>query len=74
MRLAKASLPGLLARTSVACLIAGVGLLTAADAGWAHAVGVALLLSFIALGFPSALPPDVFSDAHNRAARPTHKT
>src|SRR5207244_9477227 len=72
-RLAKASLPGLLARTSVACLVAGVGLLTAADAGWAHALGVTLLLSFVALGFPCALPPDVFSDARNGHPRPTHK-
>jgi cytochrome d ubiquinol oxidase subunit II len=72
-RLAKASLPGLLARTSVACLVAGVGLLTAADAGWAHALGVTLLLSFVALGFPAALPPDAFSDARNSRARPTHK-
>jgi cytochrome d ubiquinol oxidase subunit II len=62
-QLAKASLPGLLARSATACLVAGIGLLTAADTGWAHALGVGSLLCFIALGFPAALPPEVFGDA-----------
>jgi cytochrome bd ubiquinol oxidase subunit II len=55
--------PGLLVRLAGACLIAGIGLTTVANAAWAHAIGAALLLAFIAVGFPAALPPDVFSAA-----------
>jgi cytochrome bd ubiquinol oxidase subunit II len=42
---------GLLARATIACLIAGLGLLNIADARWAHAVGVVCLLGFIVLAF-----------------------
>jgi cytochrome bd ubiquinol oxidase subunit II len=42
-----------------ACLVAGIGFTTVANAGWAHAIGVASLLGFIAVGFPAALPPDI---------------
>src|SRR5512133_1400994 len=35
--------PRLLVRAAVACLIAGFGLLTVADAGWAHAIGLLCL-------------------------------
>jgi cytochrome bd ubiquinol oxidase subunit II len=49
---------GLLLRSAGACLVAGVGLTTIADAPWAHAVGVTALLSFVALGFPALLPDD----------------
>jgi cytochrome bd ubiquinol oxidase subunit II len=38
--LLSASAPGVLARSAGACFIAGVGFLTVADAGWAHALGV----------------------------------
>jgi cytochrome d ubiquinol oxidase subunit II len=41
----------LLARSAIALLIAGFGLLNVAEAGWAHAVGVACLLAFMVLGF-----------------------
>ena len=41
----------LLTRVSVACLVVGVGLLNIADASWAHAVGVACLIGFVALAF-----------------------
>ena len=41
----------LLARIAVACLIAGFGLLTVADAKWTHAIGVVCLLSFVATAF-----------------------
>ena len=54
-----ASAAGLLARLAVACLVAGVGLTTVAEAAWAHAIGVTSLLGFIALAFPAALPPEV---------------
>lgn len=42
---------GLLARSSGACLIAGIGLLTIANAAWAHAIGVRCLLGFVLVGF-----------------------
>jgi cytochrome bd ubiquinol oxidase subunit II len=51
-----ASRTGLLARSALACLAVGVGMLTVAGAGWAHAIGVAALLAFIGLGFAAALP------------------
>ncbi len=46
-----------IARGAVACLIAGVGLTTIANAGWAHAIGITCLLCFIALGARAALTP-----------------
>jgi cytochrome bd ubiquinol oxidase subunit II len=42
-----------------ACLVAGVGLTTIADAGWAHAIGVTCLLCFVALGARAALTPEL---------------
>jgi cytochrome bd ubiquinol oxidase subunit II len=62
-RLAKASRQGFLARAALACLIAGVGLLTAAEAAWAHALGIVSLFAFVAIGFPAALPPNVVPQA-----------
>ena len=47
------SLPG---RSAVACLIAGTGLLTFAEAGWAHLVGVISLCGFLVLGFLAVAP------------------
>ena len=43
-----------------ACLVAGIGLLTVATTGWAHAVGIASLFGFIIFGFRPALPPHDF--------------
>jgi cytochrome d ubiquinol oxidase subunit II len=43
--------PRLLVRGAVASLIAGFGLLTVANAGWAHGVGIACLFAFVVLGF-----------------------
>jgi cytochrome d ubiquinol oxidase subunit II len=48
---------GLLARSSVAALVAGIGFLNVADAGWAHAIGVVALVAFIVLGFAALVPP-----------------
>jgi cytochrome d ubiquinol oxidase subunit II len=52
----------LLARTAVASLIVGFGLLTVAHAGWAHAVGVTALFVFLITAFlalvPRALPKE----------------
>jgi cytochrome d ubiquinol oxidase subunit II len=42
---------GLLARLAIAFLIAGFGLLSVAEAGWAHGIGVACLVAFIVAGF-----------------------
>src|SRR5919198_1365189 len=58
-RLVRVSRQGFLARAALASLIAGIGLLTAAEAAWAHALGVVSLFGFVALGFPAALPPTV---------------
>jgi cytochrome bd ubiquinol oxidase subunit II len=51
-----AAAPGLLGRVAAACLVAGFGLLTVAEAGWAHALGVVALFAFIAVGFAGAVP------------------
>jgi len=53
-----ASRPGLLARISLACLLLTLGFLTLADAGWAHAVGVAALVGCVLTGFRAAVPTD----------------
>jgi cytochrome bd ubiquinol oxidase subunit II len=60
-----ASSPGLLARAAGACLLAGFGLLTVAEAGWAHAIGVAALLAFIVCGFLAIVPAQVASFARD---------
>jgi cytochrome d ubiquinol oxidase subunit II len=52
---------GLLPRVAIACLVAGVGFLTVAEAAWAHALGVLCLFAFIVAAFPAALPPDLLS-------------
>jgi cytochrome d ubiquinol oxidase subunit II len=54
--LLSASAPGLLARAAAACLLAGFGFLTLAEAGWAHAIGVLALLGFIVCGFLADVP------------------
>ena len=43
-------------RLATGCLIAGFGVLTVAEAGWAHAIGVTMLLAAIALGLAAAAP------------------
>jgi cytochrome bd ubiquinol oxidase subunit II len=58
VRVLVASRTGLLARVSVACLVLTLGFLTVADAGWAHAVGVAALFACVLTGFRAALPLD----------------
>jgi cytochrome bd ubiquinol oxidase subunit II len=54
-----ASRPGLLARSAGACFIAGIGFLTLAEAGWAHAIGIASLFAFMVLGFFAVAPADI---------------
>lgn len=51
-----ASRTGLLARVSIACLLLTLGFLTLADAGWAHAIGVAALFACVLTGFRAAVP------------------
>ena len=50
-----AARPGL-ERVAVALLIAGVGFLNAADASWAHVIGVLALLGFVLCGFTAIVP------------------
>jgi cytochrome d ubiquinol oxidase subunit II len=50
--------PTLLARSAVACLIVGFGLLTAANAAWAHALGVTALFAFMVAGFLALVPTE----------------
>jgi cytochrome bd ubiquinol oxidase subunit II len=57
--LLRASTPGLLARLAGAFAFAGIALLTGADAGWAHAIGVAFLLGFIVAAFLAATPAEL---------------
>lgn len=52
----RATHTGALGRLAGACLIAGFGLLTVAEAGWAHAIGVICLLAAVTLGFVAAAP------------------
>jgi cytochrome bd ubiquinol oxidase subunit II len=58
-RLLVVSRAGLLARLAGACLLAGFGLLTLAEAGWAHAIGIVALLGFIGLGFAAIVPAEL---------------
>jgi cytochrome d ubiquinol oxidase subunit II len=53
--LLSASSSGLLARVAGACLLAGFGFLTIAEAGWAHAVGVVALFGFMVCGLLAAM-------------------
>jgi len=50
--------PALLARFAVACLIVGFGMLTVANAAWAHAVGVTALFAFGVAGFLALVPAE----------------
>jgi cytochrome d ubiquinol oxidase subunit II len=56
---ARASATGLLGRAAVALLIGGLGFLTIADAGWAHAIGVVCLLGFVVTGFAAVGPTEL---------------
>ena len=46
-------------RVAAALAIAGIGLLTAADAGWAHALGVACFAGFVVAGFHAVAPAEL---------------
>jgi len=63
--------PRLLVRAAAACLIAGFGLLTVAEASWAHAIGVVCLLAFVPIAFCAIVLPAVGAETAQplRAAR-----
>jgi cytochrome bd ubiquinol oxidase subunit II len=46
-------------RGAIACLVAGLGFLTVADAAWTHAIGVAALFGFAILGAAALIAPEV---------------
>jgi cytochrome d ubiquinol oxidase subunit II len=56
LRVLAQSRTGLLARVSLGCLVLTLGFLTIADAGWAHAIGVAALFACVLTGFRAAVP------------------
>jgi cytochrome bd ubiquinol oxidase subunit II len=58
-----ASSRGLVERSAIACLLAGFGFLTVAEAGWANAIGVVALVAFVALGFVAFVLPELAGDA-----------
>jgi cytochrome bd ubiquinol oxidase subunit II len=51
------------ARVATASLLGGIGFLTIAETGWAHAIGVILLLAACALGLVAAAPGLLEDDA-----------
>jgi cytochrome bd ubiquinol oxidase subunit II len=55
-RLHRGASSALLARSAIACLIIGAGLLNLANAGWTHAIGVASLFSFIVIAARAIIP------------------
>jgi cytochrome bd ubiquinol oxidase subunit II len=55
-------MPPSLARVAVACLIAGIGFLNVADAGWAHALGVLSLFGFMITAFLTIVPAALAGD------------
>jgi len=63
-----ASRTGLLGRVAAACLLAGFGFLTVAEAGWAHAIGVVALLAFLPCGFLAVAPAQLAELAHQERA------
>jgi cytochrome d ubiquinol oxidase subunit II len=54
-------------RLAIACLIGGFGLLTVADAAWAHGLGVTCLIGFVVLAFVAIVVPalDEASPGHH---------
>ena len=51
----------LVGRGAVALLVVGLGFLTVANAGWAHAIGVTALLIFAALATRALISSDVLT-------------
>jgi cytochrome d ubiquinol oxidase subunit II len=53
------------ARTAGSCFTAGIGLLTFAEAAWAHAIGVVCLFGFTIATFLAIVPSALAGDAEN---------
>jgi cytochrome d ubiquinol oxidase subunit II len=64
------SAPGLLTRLAGACLVAGVGFLTIAEAAWAHALGVLALLGFLGFGFIASVADELQELGRRRVGGP----
>ncbi len=62
--------PELLARLTVASLVAGVGFLSVAETAWAHAIGVISVLAFVAVGFRAVVSPE-FLEQPGSPGRPS---
>ena len=60
----------LAARVAIACVIGGVGLLTFANASWAHAVGVVLLFAFTLACFGAIAPAALAAQEDRGAGNP----
>jgi cytochrome d ubiquinol oxidase subunit II len=60
---------GLLGRVAGACLLAGFGFLTVAEAGWAHAIGIVALFGFLICGFLAFAPARLADATADRAHR-----
>jgi cytochrome bd ubiquinol oxidase subunit II len=58
-----ASSAGIAARTAAAAFIAALGFLTAADAAWAHTVGLLCLLVFAVAAFVALSPAEIAAEA-----------
>ncbi|MCA1682577.1 MAG: hypothetical protein LC685_01025 [Actinobacteria bacterium] len=58
----RALAPGLGGRAAAALLVAGIGLLNAADASWAHALGVLSLFAFMIVAFAAIVPRALAED------------
>jgi cytochrome bd ubiquinol oxidase subunit II len=63
-----ASAPGLAARLAGVCLLVGFGLLTIAEAAWAHAIGALALLGFVAVGFLATMSSQLADGERERSA------
>lgn len=60
-----ASSKGLAPRLAGACLICGFGLLSIAEAGWAHLIGVLALLCFLPIAVWALVPAQLAEIAHD---------
>jgi cytochrome bd ubiquinol oxidase subunit II len=69
----QASAGGFQLRLAVALVIAGFGLLTVAEAPWAHLIGVLALLGFVLVGFLAVAPSELAEAGEQQAAAPARR-
>jgi hypothetical protein len=60
-------------RAAVSCFIAGIGLLTFADAAWAHAIGVVCLFGFVIAAFVAIVRPALTDPLENLSVDASHR-